>query len=221
MCRVAESPAPRRQYFVPFFNPGSNQDIRSLLRIAGLTSQYGALVRIQGWDSRGNPGEAPVEFLLAPGNAVLLSAQQLEVGDPEMFTGRLGDGEGKWRLVVDVGHSGRHQVMSLLSTHTGYLSNVSRPKIPVFDSSEPIAVPLVPGANAAGIEGFVRIRNLTDMDGEVAVHAIDDTGKHFGPVTFEIGRGAYERLQFSRPRERQPGARSRRRGRGRDAELAP
>ena len=51
-------------------------------------------------------------------------------------------------------------------------------------------LPLVPEAQTGGIQGFVRIRNRTNRYGEVAIHAIDDTGTRFGPVTFELAAGA-------------------------------
>ena len=83
-------------------------------------------VRVEAWDSRGEAGESRIEFSLDPGAAVLLSAQQLEAGDAQAFTGRFGDGAGKWRLRVGTKLGQRLQVMSLLSTRSGHLSNVSR-----------------------------------------------------------------------------------------------
>ena len=112
-------------FVLPFFNPASNRSIQSLLRVINPNTEL-MDVRVEGWDSHGNPGEGPVEFSLAPGAAVLLSAQQLEAGDPEMFTGRLGDGEGKWRLVVSPRDLNELRVMGLLSTRSGHLTNLSK-----------------------------------------------------------------------------------------------
>ena len=47
-------------------------------------------------------------------------------------------------------------------------------------------LPAVPGADAGGIQGFVRIMNYSDIAGEVEIHAIDDTGRRRGPVTLEL-----------------------------------
>ena len=46
--------------------------------------------------------------------------------------------------------------------------------------------PLMPGADDGGLEGFVRIRNVSLVDGEIEIHAIDDTGERFGPAILAI-----------------------------------
>ena len=51
-----------------------------------------------------------------------MSAQQLELGD-DSLSGRLGTGTGKWQLFVTA--SGPVEVVSLLQSPTGHLSNLS------------------------------------------------------------------------------------------------
>ena len=75
-----------------------------------------------GIDDGGNAGSGTVSLTLAAGAARTLSAQDLERGGAG-FSGRLGDGAGKWRL--NVRSSANIQVMSLLSTRTGHLANLS------------------------------------------------------------------------------------------------
>ena len=58
----------------------------------------------------------------SPCSARTLTAQQLEQGDAGL-SGRLGDGAGKWQLFVSAGRP--IQVMSLLTTPTGHLTNLS------------------------------------------------------------------------------------------------
>ena len=112
------------RYLVPFFNPGSNLHIRSWLRVAN-PNPTTVHVKVEGWDSNGQSGDDTVEFSLGAGTAVLLSSQQLENGDAARFTGRLGDGAGKWRIEVSGG--GRPlEIMSLLRTGSGHLTNLSR-----------------------------------------------------------------------------------------------
>ena len=67
----------------------------------------------------------PETVRVRAGAAVRISSQQLEAGDPS-FTGRFGDGVGKWRLAVSTRDSQPLEVMSLLSTNTGHLTNLSR-----------------------------------------------------------------------------------------------
>ena len=108
-------------HWVPFFNPGSNTSKVSHLRIInpGATA---AEVTVTGRDAAGDAGSGTVRLTLAAGAARTLSAQDLERGGAG-FSGRLGDGAGKWRL--NVRSSGSIQVMSLLSTRTGHLANLS------------------------------------------------------------------------------------------------
>ena len=47
-------------------------------------------------------------------------------------------------------------------------------------------LPFIPPANMTQ-QGFMRIINYSKHAGEIEIHAIDDTGQRFGPVTLEIG----------------------------------
>ena len=53
-----------------------------------------------------------------------------------------------------------------------------------------ISLPLVLPADSAGLTGFVRIVNGGAQAGSVQIHAIDDTGRRFGPVSLAIGAEA-------------------------------
>ena len=104
--------------------PASHSSIRSLLRVAN-PNPTAVRVMLEAWDRHGQSAEEVVEFPLPAGAAVLISSQQLEAGDGEVFTGRLGDGVGKWRFEVSAGGAPL-EVMSLLSTESGHLTNLSR-----------------------------------------------------------------------------------------------
>ena len=108
-------------YVVPFFNPGSNTSIRSLLRVIN-PHPVGVNVTLLGLDDSGQR-RGPVRFTLSANRSMLISSQALERGDAG-FSGFLGDGHGKWVLIV----SGTRPlyVMSLLSTPSGHLTNLSR-----------------------------------------------------------------------------------------------
>ena len=68
-------------------------------------------------------GSPRVSLELGPRAARNLSSRILERG-PEDATGKLGDGAGKWTLVVLA--TGDVRVMSLLYNEAGYVTNVSR-----------------------------------------------------------------------------------------------
>ena len=108
-------------YLIPFFNPGSNLSLRSVLRLVNPGGGAAGIV-ISAWDDRGDRAD-DVTLTLAAGAARMLSAQALEQGDSGL-SGRFGDGQGKWRLAVN---SDRPvQVMSLMYTRSGNISNLSR-----------------------------------------------------------------------------------------------
>ena len=110
-------------YDVGFFNPASNTAKVSMLRLANPNDQAAQVV-IAAQDDRGR--DAPrgtVDVRLAAQGATTLTAPELEDG-ASGFTGRLGDGAGKWRLTVTADRP--LLVMSLLhATRTGHLTNLS------------------------------------------------------------------------------------------------
>ena len=110
------------KYHVPFFNPGRNTAIRSLLRVSNPNTSR-VSVTVEGWDDLGLKGDQDVRFSLAAGSSMQISAQQLEWGSPA-FTGRFLPGHGKWVLAV-TGTRPLH-VVNLLSTASGHLTNLSR-----------------------------------------------------------------------------------------------
>ena len=102
------------------FNPARNPNQVSLLRMVNL-GDIGAVVLIQGTDDAGLlRGEIAVE--LAALASRTLTSTQLERGAPGIH-GALGPGTGKWRLMVT--SSQPLIVMSLLSSRTGHLTNLS------------------------------------------------------------------------------------------------
>ncbi len=106
---------------VPIFNPGSNANQASSLRLIN-PGDAEASVTITGQDDApkdadddGDPGE--FTLTISPGGAHTVEAAELE-------TDGIGDGAGKWTL--DVRSDVPIQVVNLMSTPTGHLSNLSR-----------------------------------------------------------------------------------------------
>ena len=162
-----EAPVSGGSHWVPFFNPASNTSKVSRLRIInpGATA---ATVTVTGRDDGGVAGSGTVRLTLAAGSSRTLSAQDLERGGAG-FSGRLGDGAGKWRL--NVSSTADIQVMSLLSTRTGHLANLSTartdagggapPEPPPGDEPDTIenAVAITPGGSVEG-----NLYSTTDVD---------------------------------------------------------
>ena len=180
------APSGEAGHRVAIFNPGSNANQVSRLRLVN-PGEEPAAVRIEGIDDAGaSPGTA-VEVTVAGGASRTLTSQALESGAG--LVGALGDGAGKWRLAVTSDQP--VLVMSLLSSPTGHLTNLSsEPARPADGGGH--AVPLVPAAGryaSEGLQGFVRVVNRSDEGGEVRIDAYDDAGTQHGPVTLTLGAG--------------------------------
>ena len=118
-----ETSAGSLRYDLPFFNPASNRSNVSWMRLVN-PGPSSADITISGWDDRGTPTPGgDVRLTLGAEAARMLSAQQLESGGADLG-GRLGDGEGKWQLSVSSSHP--LYVMSLVSTASGSLTNLTR-----------------------------------------------------------------------------------------------
>ena len=189
-------------YMVPIFNPASNRRQVSKLRLFNLEDETAAVI-ISALDDDGQsaPG-GRVRFSLAAGAARTLTAQELEAGDDDL-QGSLGDGAGKWELAV--GSSQPLGVMNLMETPsaedtgaaTGNLTNLSTrhlaPSIAPGARScapAPCEVPYFVAADDPLRQGFVRIGNYSTRSGTVEIHAVDDNGQRYGPVTIALAAGA-------------------------------
>ena len=162
-------------YRIAIFNPGSNRNQVSSLRLIN-SGDTSAAVVITGTDDRGRSPGSAVRLTLGAGASRTLSAQTLESGSG--VQGALGDGQGKWSLAVEADRP--IHAMSLLSSPTGHLTNLS--SIPPGRNT---FVPLFPAADRS-IQGFLRVVNHSDEAGEVRIVATDDAGKRYPPVLLSI-----------------------------------
>ena len=114
--------APRQasHHRIAVFNPGSNTEQASQLRLVNPTAES-AQISIRGIDDAGDPG-GRVELVLPPGQSRTFSASHLESGGGDL-QGSLGDGAGKWQL--EVASEQPIVAMSLLESPTGHLTNLS------------------------------------------------------------------------------------------------
>ena len=177
----------------PFFNPGSNENQVSMLRLVNDYEEE-VEVLVTGIDDDGVEG-GEVRVVIPPHAARTFTAQELEQGS-ERFKGAFGDGAGKWRLFVenvdtlpvpDSDAQVRVVAMSLLESPTGHLTNLST--VPRNEYQGTHSVPLFPSKTAEARQGFARIVNRTEEAAEVSILAYDDDGDVFGPVTLSLDAG--------------------------------
>ena len=162
----------------PFFNPGSNENQRSILRVVN-TEAEPAKWTTGGYDDRGQWHPMTGSLLVRPQHALTLTAQALENAHG------LGDGHGKWRLRV---RGFPWFAMSLLESPTGHLTNLSTAPdnaTPLEDGATLHRLPLFPAAGGSR-QGFVRVINRSYVSGEVAIEAVDDAGTRAGPVRLRL-----------------------------------
>ena len=165
---------------LPTLNPGSNLQQVSSLRLVNLGTDT-AVVNIAGIDDAGaSPGEV-VTATLQGGRAISFTSAVLESGVAPRLTGSLGDGEGKWRLVVE---STRPVLaMSLMSSPTGHLTNLST--VPTTDRH--LAPLFPPASDPFGRQGFARVVNRSSTAGTVTIQAHDESDHAYEPLTLAIG----------------------------------
>ena len=165
---------------VAIFNPGSNLDQVSVLRLvnAGGTE---AAVTIRGIDGDGVTPGSDVEVSVPADATRTLSAADLERGIG--VSGALGDGAGKWQL--SVASDSPIRVMSLLESPGGHMTNLST--VPDADG-DAWAVPLFPSASdELARQGFVRVINHGETSAQVTVSAFDESNRGYDPLTLTVG----------------------------------
>ena len=178
------APAQGSALRIATFNPASNDRQASRLRVVN-PGREAADVTVRGIDDLGASPGGPVRFTVPAGAAREFDAVQLEAGDMAL-EGALGDGEGKWRLLVE--SEAPVVAMSLLeSVLTGHLTNLSSVPPPVGEDGAH-RLPLFP-ASSAGRQGFARVVNRSDRPGTVRIVAYDDAGERPDPLELSIGAG--------------------------------
>ena len=169
-------------YRIATFNPGSNANQVGRLRLVNPGDEPAA-VTIRGTDDSGASRSPGVRLEIPPGEAESFTAAELESGVASGLEGSLGDGAGKWRL--DIESSVPVRVMSLVSSPTGHLTNLST--VPALESGGTHRVPLFPPFSDPYRQGFARVVNRSDAAGEVRIEAFDDTPRTYEALTLSMG----------------------------------
>ena len=167
-------------YLVSFFNPASNRNQRSLLRIVN-PGDAPAGVTITGTDDRGVRSAEEVRLSVPARQAVVLTSEDLESGS-DLANGAFGDGYGKWRLDVQADRDIR--VMSLLRSPTGHLTNLSTEpylSVPLAGDGVKFPLPLFSLGDTLDpdrfAQGFARIIHRDITQSALLIYAgIDSSG---------------------------------------------
>lgn len=173
---------------IPFFNPGSEIDQVSRLRLVN-PSEEDAVVMLTGTDDTGRSPGKPVRLAIRAGTTCTVDASQLESGAGlacgEAQDG-IGDGVGNWRLMVT--STSQLVAMNLLADTAGRLSNLSGEA--AQDRDDIWRVLLFPAANDTyGRQGVVRVVNRSAKDGTVRIKATDDADTIYDTLALSINSG--------------------------------
>ena len=184
------------RYFVPIFNPASNRNQQSVLKLFN-HGEDTAHVTIRAMDDRGQRQTASLD--LAPGSSQAISSNELENG-ADSLTGSLGDGKGKWRFQID--STQFIEVVNLMKSPTGHLSNLSSHPSPstwrsknggsVVSQSLLLLIP-----DQENRQGFVRIINRSPYAGEVTIQVRDDSFEHHGQVRLSMDANSAKHFNAS------------------------
>jgi subtilisin family serine protease/sugar lactone lactonase YvrE len=181
-------------WWVPMFNPASNPNQVSHLRLVNTESDPVSLL-IAGIDDSGQPSAGTVTTTLASLAALDLSASDLEFGNAEKgLAGQLGQGTGKWQLRLSA--TGRIVAQSQLVDPNGNITNLSTIADDVDHAPGQRTLWFVPAAFDAQHQGFVRLINREARSGQVRVWGIDDTGTT-SPGAITLTLAANESRQFN------------------------
>lgn len=182
-----------------FANPADNPNQQTFLRLIN-PNAVAVTVELRAFDDTG--AGAPLGMLslvLPPRASQQLNADDLERGNPDKGTsGQFGDGSGKWQ--IKVASSAAIEIMSLIRTPDGFLTDVS--ELVPRKAAGIHEVYLANSVDNQDQQSFIRVSNRTEASGTVTVTAVDDEGQPApgGAITFVLAANAsnnFNSLDFS------------------------
>lgn len=180
---------------VYFANPASNTNQQTFIRISNQSGSSGT-VTISGIDDNGDSSSGTVSFNLGANESKQVTAQDLENGNVNKgLSGSLGDGAGKWQLTVS--SSLDLEVLSLIRTTDGFLTNLSE-VVPENSDGDPVIYFANPGSESTK-STFIRVVNTSASTANVTISGVDDEGNIApnGDVTFTLAANASKQMLAS------------------------
>ena len=171
--------APRHWFYhrVALTAPNSLQSKGGTLRLINRDYTEAEFL-IVGRDENGDSGSEQVVLRLPSGASRSISSYDLENGASGL-TGRLGDGQGDWRLLIFADSGLDIDVMTLLDHASGALANLSAA------GAHDREVLHFPSTADSMRRGELRLTSRSGS-GIVLIRAIDVAGQNFGPVVVEL-----------------------------------
>ena len=171
--------APRRWFYhrVALIAPEILDSTGGTLRLINRDYTEAEVV-IVGQDENGDAGSGQVILYLPAGSSRSITASELEDGASGL-SGRLGDGEGDWRLLIFADSGLDIEAMTLFDQTSGALANLSTAR--AVDGE----ILLFPSTADPSLIGELRLASRSGS-GEASITAIDEAGQVYGPVYLEL-----------------------------------
>ena len=170
-----------------FVSPASQTDRETFLRIVN-TTPISTTITLSATDDSGHVApNGDILLTLAPGASRQMTSSDLETGNSDKgLSGFFGDGNGNWKVTVSADQT--IEVMSLVRTTDGFLTNMSG-TVQTVDLQGQAS--FVNPASNTNQQSTLRIINVSDAQGAITISAVDDSGNAApgGDVTFNLSAG--------------------------------
>lgn len=170
-----------------FVSPASQTDRETFLRIIN-TTPISTTITLSATDDSGHVApNGDILLTLAPGASRQMTSSDLETGNSDKgLSGFFGDGNGNWKVTVSADQT--IEVMSLVRTTDGFLTNMSG-TVQTVDLQGQAS--FVNPASNTNQQSTLRIINVSDAPGAITISAVDDSGNAApgGDVTFNLSAG--------------------------------
>ncbi len=170
-------------FVIYFGNPASDTGKQTFLRIINTSNVTGTVTMVAIDDAGAPAPSGNITFSLGPNASKQMNAGDLENGNAgKGLSGMFGDGTGRWRITVSA--TMNIQVMSLVRTPDGFLTNLSRTTPRAADTSNVFF--FNPASNINQVSSL-RIINDSNLGAFITISGIDDAGNPgTGMVTLTI-----------------------------------
>ena len=170
------------QWFYLFL-PADNSEQQGFARITNLSSGSGT-VSIDATDDTGVAGAGTVTVQLAAGASVQFNSQDIESGNTSKgLNGSIGDGSGNWRLRIS--SDLQLEVAGLFRNSSGFVNLLHATAPSGSDLSHDVNF-FNPASNTNQVSRL-RIVNISDVDNNITISGIDDSGNSAGPISLSVG----------------------------------
>ena len=169
-CRVGLADE-HTDHTIPYLPATDNAaNVEGILRVINHSSEAGSLT-IQAYDEDGRSYESVI-LAVSARSTTHITSKDIEVGNPDKnLTGSTGSGRGPWRLQLT--STSDIEVLTYARSSDGFLASI-HDVVPSLEGRHELSI-FNPASESTAFSEL-RLVNLGDVDADVSVTGIDDTG---------------------------------------------